>query len=93
MRFEWDSSKGKANLVKHGVDFETAQAAFDDPRRILLSTPGKSVMEPRYWCIGMVNGGILTVSFTLRAGHVRIINAGYFKKGKAIYEEKHCLQG
>ncbi len=92
MRFEWDPAKQKANLIKHGVAFDVARWAFGDPRRILLSTPGKSMIEPRYWCIGMVNGGILTVSFTLRVGCVRIINAGYFKKGKAIYEKTHRLQ-
>ena len=93
MEFEWDIAKDQANLAKHGINFSTARKAFEDPKRILMHTIGKSAIEPRYWCIGKGGGGILTVSFTLRNGKIRMINAGYFKKGKAIYEEKHCLQG
>jgi uncharacterized DUF497 family protein len=30
-RFEWDEAKNESNNTKHGIDFETAQLAFDDP--------------------------------------------------------------
>jgi uncharacterized DUF497 family protein len=32
MRFEWDAAKSDSNQKKHGIDFETAQFVFDDPR-------------------------------------------------------------
>ena len=28
--FEWDESKNRSNLEKHGVSFEEAQLAFED---------------------------------------------------------------
>ncbi len=34
-------------------------------------------------------GGILTVRFTYRGETIRILGAGYWRKGKRIYEEKN----
>ncbi|HTJ30272.1 MAG TPA: BrnT family toxin [Acidobacteriaceae bacterium] len=34
IRFEWDERKNEANLRKHGVRFEEAALAFEDPLRI-----------------------------------------------------------
>jgi uncharacterized protein len=31
VRFEWDTKKAAANLRKHGVSFDEAESAFDDP--------------------------------------------------------------
>jgi hypothetical protein len=31
VRFEWDPRKAKANLAKHGVSFDEAATAFEDP--------------------------------------------------------------
>jgi len=33
--------------------------------------------------------GILTVRFTYRAGIIRIFGAGYWRKGKVIYEREN----
>ena len=46
-----------------------------------------SADEQRYFCFGRVTGGILTVRFTYRMGRVRIIGAGYWRKGRKAYEE------
>ncbi|MEI7674811.1 MAG: BrnT family toxin, partial [bacterium] len=35
------------------------------------------------------NGGIATVRFTKRNSHIRIIGAGYWRKGKNIYEQNN----
>lgn len=32
--FEWDSGKATSNLRKHGVSFEEASEAFDDPKAL-----------------------------------------------------------
>lgn len=34
--FDWDEDKNEVNRAKHGIDFETAIAAFDDPYRLIL---------------------------------------------------------
>lgn len=50
-----------------------------------------SAGEQRYYCIGRVESGILTVRFTWRSEVIRIIGAGYWRKGKAIYERQNSL--
>lgn len=45
--------------------------------------------EAKYYCFGEVAGGILTVRFTYRAAVIRMIGAGYWRKGKAIYEREN----
>jgi uncharacterized DUF497 family protein len=87
--FEWDEGKNDANQEKHGVSFETAQEAFLDPKRIIVLDKPHSTHERRYYCIGKMKGGILTVRFTYRDKKIRIIGAGYWRKGKKIYEEEN----
>lgn len=92
--FEWDEDKDRANIEKHGVAFTSAQYAFADTRRVILEDVTHSVEdEKRYYCLGEVGGGILTVRFTDRAGHIRVFGAGYWRKGKRIYETENRLHG
>jgi uncharacterized protein len=88
--FEWDENKNEANQERHGIPFEDAQLAFLDPKRIVaLDTRHSTLHEKRFYCIGKVKGGILTVRFTLRSGKIRIIGAGYWRKGKRLYEKEN----
>ena len=87
--FEWDAVKDRLNRAKHGVSFAGAQRAFFDPRRVIAQDLGHSGMEPRYFCFGLVDGGVMTVRFTWRAGQIRIFGAGYWRKGKKIYEQQN----
>ena len=70
------------------MSFDEAKRVFDDPERLTLFDKGHSQVEDRYFCIGKVNDGILTVRFVFRNGRIRIIGAGYWREGKKIYEEK-----
>ena len=54
---------------------------------------GHSASEQRYFCFGSVPMGVLTVRFTYRGGVIRIIGAGYWRKGKAIYERENQIHG
>lgn len=85
-RFEWDEQKDQENQEKHGVSFALAQHAFFDPHRILVEDSTHNSEEDRYYCIGRVRGGVLTVRFTYRGSGIRIYGAGYWRKGKRIYE-------
>jgi len=87
--FDWDQRKDADNQVKHGVPFVLAQYAFADPRRVIAEDAGHSTKEQRYFCFGRVGDGILTVRFTYRLGVIRIFGAGYWRKGKAIYEREN----
>jgi hypothetical protein len=88
-RFEWDTEKDAENERKHGVAFSLAQYAFADPNRVIAEDLAHSASEKRYFCFGKVNDGILTVRFTYRDGVIRIFGAGYWRKGKAIYEHEN----
>ena len=89
--FEWDEAKSVKNLQKHGVDFETAQYAFIDKERVIAKDTVHSKEEKRFYCFGKVKGGVLTVRFTYRQKHIRIIGAGYWRKGKYIYEKQNQI--
>lgn len=91
MHFEWDDGKNTVNLDKHNVSFFEAQRAFADPLRVIARDIAHSKSEERFYCFGNVQGGILTVRFTYRRGVVRIIGAGYWRKGKAVYEKENQL--
>ena len=86
-KFEWATEKDALNQEKHGISFAVAQYAFADPLRIIAKDDSHSQSEERFYCFGEVNGGILTVRFTYRASVIRIIGAGYWRKGKATYEQ------
>ncbi|MBP6109902.1 MAG: BrnT family toxin [Rhodocyclaceae bacterium] len=88
-RFDWDPDKDAENQRKHGVSFSLAQYAFADRQRVIAKDEAHSQTEERFYCFGEVDGGILTVRFTYRASVIRIIGAGYWRKGKAIYEREN----
>ncbi|MFO1355227.1 MAG: BrnT family toxin [Gammaproteobacteria bacterium] len=85
--FDWDPAKDAANQRKHGVSFGEAQLAFLDPGRVIARDTSHSQDEQRYYCFGRVSEGILTVRFTYRVGNIRIIGAGFWRKGKKFYED------
>ena len=89
--FEWDDARDLANQLKHGVSFKDAQYAFLDKNRVIAEDLTHSQYEQRYYCFGMnkEGNGILTVRFTYRAGCIRIIGAGYWRKGKKVYEQNN----
>ena len=88
MIFEWDPRKDRENQQKHGVPFEVAQYAFADPDRVIAEDLTHSQDEQRFFCFGMIGECILTVRFTVRGNTIRILGAGYWRKGKRIYEDK-----
>lgn len=86
--FEWDEAKNDENQIKHGVSFYDAQLAFLDHNRIIAIDVEHSVNEERYYCFGQVDKEIITVRFTMRGSKVRIFGAGYWRKGRKLYEER-----
>ena len=85
VQFEWDEKKDRENQRKHGISFARAQHAFGDPDRVIAEDVAHSQVERRYYCIGKVDDGIMTVRFTYRRRKIRIIGAGYWRTGKEIY--------
>ena len=89
--FEWDEEKDKENQAKHNVSFPLAQHAFLDPHRVIVEDVTHSTEEERFYCIGRVGDGIMTVRFTFRRNVIRIYGAGYWRKGRKLYENKNKI--
>jgi uncharacterized protein len=87
VRFEWNEEKAKVNKAMHGVDFATAQLAFDDPKGIVQFDAKHSKGELRWFYHGKVNGRVLTVRYTQRGQSIRLIGAGYWRSGRENYEK------
>ena len=89
--FEWDEAKDLANQIKHGLSFSEAQFVFADPNRVIAKDLSHSNEEKRFYCFGRLGEGIATVRFTYRNDTIRIIGAGYWRKGKRIYERENQI--
>lgn len=87
--FEWDEEKDRENQEKHKVSFIEAQQTFLDPHRVIVEDMTHSSEEDRYYCIGLVDENIMTVRFTYRGNTIRIYGAGYWRKGRKIYEDQN----
>jgi len=77
MKFEWDGKKAESNALKHGISFEMATFAFDDPYALILDDVKHSASEQRQWLIGDCGEKVLVIVFTMRLphGNIRIISA------------------
>lgn len=84
--FEWDPAKDAENQSKHGVSFGEAQLAFLDADRVIARDNSHSHAEQRFDRFGRVGSGVLTVRFTYRDQKIRIFGAGYWRRGKKLYE-------
>jgi uncharacterized protein len=73
--FEWDKAKAAANHAKHGVTFEQAREAFNDPFAIDFVDDREDYGEDRLILFGMVENRLLVVAHILRGDKVRIISA------------------
>ena len=86
--FEWDERKAVENERKHGVSFALAQHAFLDPKRVIARDLKHSGTEKRYYCIGRVGEGIMTVRFTFHGLTIRIIGPDTGDKGENCMKSK-----
>ena len=75
MRIEYDEVKNQKNLVKHGLSFQTASSAFNDPQSVIIYDEEHSEGEDRYNLIGAVESHILFIVYTMRGEAVRLISA------------------
>jgi uncharacterized DUF497 family protein len=83
--FEFDEAKSQANLLKHGISFDEAQALWDDPW--LLEIPAKTEDEPRYLMIGLIDDKHWSAVITYRGANVRIISVRRSRTEEvALYE-------
>jgi uncharacterized DUF497 family protein len=80
MPFEFDARKSAENKRKHGIDFGSAQALWDDPD--LLEIPART-QEVRFIVIGRIKGK----HWSYRGENIRIISVRRSRPEEvAIYE-------
>ena len=76
LTFEWDPMKAGENLRRHGVSFEEASTAFQDPLSRTIHDPDHSDEEDRFLLLGQTDRGqLVVVSHTERGSRIRLINA------------------
>jgi uncharacterized DUF497 family protein len=87
MRFEFDAAKSKANLAKHGIDFEMAQDLWRDVEGLLV--PSRYLKESRKLLVAQREGKLWTAIFTERGEATRIISVRRSRDNErsAYYEE------
>ena len=87
MKFEWDNEKSRRNQVKHGMDFDTAKALWDDDNRVEIQSPYP--LESRSILIGTLDKKLRTVVFTRRGSALRIIPVRRARKREVnLYGQK-----
>jgi len=93
--WEWDSSKNRANLRDHGIEFETAILVFSDP--LAATVPDPHPHEERWRTMGVVGTAAIMVVHTSpqpdpNSGEEigRIISARKLtRRERRHYEEEH----
>ena len=78
MWFDFDPHKSVTNEVKHGIDFEEAQALWRDER--LLVVPARTEDEPRFLAVGLIGDKHWSAIFTHRHGEIPIISVRRARK-------------
>ena len=89
--FEWDSSKAKSNLKRHGISFEEAQSVFYDDYALQFYDESHSEEEDRFLLLGLSNTSklLMIVHCERDSGNViRLISAR-----KATANESAFYQG
>jgi uncharacterized DUF497 family protein len=85
VEFEFDPRKSDANQTKHGIDFIQAQGLWRDPMRV--EVPARTVDEPRWLVVGLINGRHWSAVVTYREQRIRIISVRRSRDEEvAIYE-------
>ena len=90
VQFEWDESKDRRNIAKHGVGFEEARKVFSDPH-VIIRQDRVIEGEERWHAIGYVNRVLLVVHTIREEGVgavIRIISARKATPAeRKLYEE------
>lgn len=83
MEFEWDNTKRKLNIKKHGIDFVDAPTVFDGYTLTILDDR-IDYGEDRFVTFGILDGRVVVVVHTENDDSIRIISIRRATK----YEEK-----
>lgn len=85
MESEFDPAKSAANKAKHGIDFVTAQAVWDDPD--VIEIPARTSDEPRWAVIGRIADVHGSTIVTRRGERIRIISVCRSRREEVSWHE------
>jgi uncharacterized protein len=71
--FEWDKTKQKANLKKHGIDFDVVWD-FEWPTAIVEPDVRADYGEARFVAYGFIDERLHCLAYTARGKHTRVIS-------------------
>ena len=77
MQFEYDPNKSRLNSEKHGLNFDEAQALWNDENR--LEIPARVEDEPRFLVIGKIEEKFWSAVITYRGDNIRIISVELYE--------------
>ena len=73
--FKWDEDKSDTCFTERGFDFSYVLRAFLDENRRIHKDARWDYGEGRYQLLGLIEGRVFFVVYTLRAQSIRIISA------------------
>ena len=83
--FEFDDNKSASNLSKHGINFMSAQALWNDPD--LVEIQAISSDEPRFLVIVCIANKYWSAVITHRGNNIRIVSVRWSRKSEVeLYE-------
>ena len=88
--FQWDDEKAAQNLATRGISFEVARLALDDAFAVERVDWRERYGQDRFILLGMVQGRLLVVAYSLRGERVCIISARYaVSRERGRYHEEN----
>jgi len=87
MKFDYDPQKSQVNKLKHGLDFEEAQALWNDELGLVM--PARFRDEERFAIIARLDKVLWTAIFTRRGQMTRLISCRRARPEEAaLYEQE-----
>jgi uncharacterized DUF497 family protein len=94
VKFQWDSSKAKANQQKHGLSFDEAKELFTSGVDFLdIYDEEHSEEETRFIAIGPIRSGVIVVIYIESQDEViRIVSARKATRKEVLLFQKYCME-
>jgi len=93
MEFEWNENKSEACFQNRGFDFNYATRIFSDRHRIIVQDRRRDYGEDRHVVLGMIEGRIYVVVYTMRGSIFRIVSARKANVKEVESYEQNARQG
>ena len=90
MELKFDETKNIINQQKHGIDFEEAQALWNDLNR--LEIPAKTEDEPRWVVLGKIGDKHWSAIITVRQDRIRLISVRRARTEEIVLYESEKLR-